>query len=985
MDYTWYGCTSLPDFPWIDTSQVTTMIRTWFYARNLLSFPLIDTSQVTNFAATWQYNTSLSSFPQIDCRSATSLNLTWDNCQSLEVFPSGVFDNTSGTTDFSTTFNNTKLNTQSIDNVLLSVNKANTSDGTITLNSTNMQTPGVGGTYAKHQLENRGWTVNTKAVTNDVVVSSVFFEGESAWYDVNDLTTLYQNSWGTIPVTTAGQPVGLMLDKSKGLELGPNLITNGTFDTDTDWSKDPGVTISGGVASFDGTQTQTFNQNIGAAFKFYEITLDIVSTNSTGVFEVYHINLGGSVSFDISTTGTKTVRLHGGSPTNGQFSLRGRSGFVGSIDNVIVKEIAGNNAYQHTSTARPVLQGSAGDYYLDFDGVDDRLLVVSPGYTGTAYIADELGSAAYGVAIPSGTYLIGVNSSATTRSFTKDYVGSVLLDRQMLSPELGALQTYFDDVGAGPYGASAFGGVTNFQEFWRDSYWLTDFPLIDTSQATTLYLTWFKCTSLSSFPLIDSSQVTNFNSAWHSCPFTSFPQLNTSSGTSFFGTWNNCTNLETFPLIDTSNAINLWQAWYNCQSLSSFPAINTSNVIDMRNAWQNCNSLSSFPLVDTSQVTLLANAWTACNNLTSFPEINTSAATEMNSTWAYNYALSSFPLINTSQVTSLHSTWLSCNSLTDFPEIDTRNTNTLYRAWRDCNSLTAFPALNTSSVTNIQEAWQSCLSLSSFPAINTSAVTNMASTWYNCINLSSFPLIDTQSVTSMYGAWWSCSNLSSFPAINTSAVIDMRYTWKACINLTGIPLLDTQSVTSLQQAWYGCPNLQEVPLYNTPSLLDLNNAFFNCTSLTTFPAINTSAVSGTGFQQSWRYCYNISSFPWIDTSKGENFQLTWERLYSISSFPALDFGSATSLDRTWRDCTSLEVFPAGVFDNTSGTTDFSLTFQNCTSLNQQSIDNILVSVNNAGTSNGTITLPGEAPSATGEAAIDSLRTRGWTVTVTGGY
>ena len=33
-------------------------------------------------------------------------------------------------------------------------------------------------------------------------------------YDPNDLTTLYQDATGNIPVTAAGQPVGLMLDKS---------------------------------------------------------------------------------------------------------------------------------------------------------------------------------------------------------------------------------------------------------------------------------------------------------------------------------------------------------------------------------------------------------------------------------------------------------------------------------------------------------------------------------------------------------------------------------------------------------------------------------------------------------------------------------------------------------------------------------------------------------------------------------------------------
>ena len=109
------------------------------------------------------------------------------------------------------------------------------------------------------------------------------------------------------------------------------------------------------------------------------------------------------------------------------FALRGVGDIT--IDNVIVKEIPGYHAVQSTSTARPVLQGSAGDYYLDFDGVDDRLLVNTSGFTGTAYIADELGSAAYGIAIPSGTYTIGTNTSALTNSFAFGGSNSVLAVR----------------------------------------------------------------------------------------------------------------------------------------------------------------------------------------------------------------------------------------------------------------------------------------------------------------------------------------------------------------------------------------------------------------------------------------------------------------------------------------------------------------------------------------------------------------------------
>ena len=47
------------------------------------------------------------------------------------------------------------------------------------------------------------------------LIKSLFSLGEQGFaYDPNDLTTLYQDAAETIPVTAAGQPVGLMKDKS---------------------------------------------------------------------------------------------------------------------------------------------------------------------------------------------------------------------------------------------------------------------------------------------------------------------------------------------------------------------------------------------------------------------------------------------------------------------------------------------------------------------------------------------------------------------------------------------------------------------------------------------------------------------------------------------------------------------------------------------------------------------------------------------------
>jgi len=68
--------------------------------------------------------------------------------------------------------------------------------------------------------------------------------------------------------------------------------------------------------------------------------------------------------------------------------------------------------------------------------------------------------------------------------------------------------------------------------------------------------------------------------------------------------------------------------------------------------------------------------------------------------------------------------------------------------------------------------------------------------------------------------------------------------------------------------------------------------------------------------------------------------------------------------------------------NTCLATNFTNAFLNC-ALNQTSVDNILVSINAAGTSNGTLNMTGgtsATPSATGITARTALIARGWTVT-----
>jgi len=193
------------------------------------------------------------------------------------------------------------------------------------------------------------------------------------------------------------------------------------------------------------------------------------------------------------------------------------------------------------------------------------------------------------------------------------------------------------------------------------------------------------------------------------------------------------------------------------------------------------------------------------------------------------------------------------------------------------------------------------------------------------------------------------------------AVTNFNTFWKDWSELTSFPLIDTSSGTLFNAAWDGC------------------------NSLTSFPLIDTS--SGTKFYSAWRDCRSLTSFPLIDTSAGTIFGQAWRDCRSLTSFPLIDTSSGTDFFLAWYSCTSLTSFPANAFDNVSGG-NFANAFLN-TALTQTSIDNILVSLVTSGISAGTRVFGqsgGSAPSAgTGQPAIDTLRSRGWTVTVTGGY
>ena len=258
------------------------------------------------------------------------------------------------------------------------------------------------------------------------LIRSMFSNNEVGFaYDPNDLTTLYQDAAGTIPVTGAGQHVGLVLDKSRGLVLGPELW-NDSLATLTGESQrlSPGVYriySSSGAASGVTLPSQTPNK-----FRVVEFTVDSVT------------NAGGGICVE-SSTGQLAIYTPGryrviASSTYPNVFIKRLGVCDFTISNVSVKELPGNHAYQTTPSMRPLLQNSPRK--IDYDGVDDKL---------TASLPAQLTGCTVIRAVPSVGAQILTNQTITTPyNDSTDHCGLIVINRALTQTETAQITQIFN-------------------------------------------------------------------------------------------------------------------------------------------------------------------------------------------------------------------------------------------------------------------------------------------------------------------------------------------------------------------------------------------------------------------------------------------------------------------------------------------------------------------------------------------------------------
>jgi len=226
--------------------------------------------------------------------------------------------------------------------------------------------------------------------------ADLFFLGEKgAYYSPSDISTLFQDEAGTVPVTADGEPVGLMLDKSPNINIA------------VIWSP---------YHLFKNSQLGSWYEPLDKTTLFQEVEGTIPVTadgdpvglmldkspniNIAVIWTPYHLFKNSQTGAWYEATDITTLFQD----EAGTVLVTAEGDPVGRNDD---KSGNGRTAMQTISSRRPVY--NVDPSRLLYDKVDDALVITVPtgGWVGTMVLATDQGTASYGVSIPAGAYNLG--------------------------------------------------------------------------------------------------------------------------------------------------------------------------------------------------------------------------------------------------------------------------------------------------------------------------------------------------------------------------------------------------------------------------------------------------------------------------------------------------------------------------------------------------------------------------------------------------
>ena len=289
-------------------------------------------------------------------------------------------------------------------------------------------------------------TILGYASNSQKLITKIFANGEQGFfYDPSDMGTMFQDAAGTIPVTAAGQPVGLMLDKSGRNNhaspttssrrpifeqkpiLGANFVTDSTLAEPSKWSTGvtSGVSVSGNklifnnVAAYHAPVSSALSAKLTVGKRYllsYIISgyaYGAVRAQLTGGATINTISFNKNGRVSLAITATAGHSFIGFQSTVKWTTL--------SISEVYLQEITGYLAAQN---------------HIKYDGVDDKLITNLPAQlTGCTVIRSVLNV---------GTQILTNQTIPTTYNDNIDNCGLIVINRALTASETSQITQLFN-------------------------------------------------------------------------------------------------------------------------------------------------------------------------------------------------------------------------------------------------------------------------------------------------------------------------------------------------------------------------------------------------------------------------------------------------------------------------------------------------------------------------------------------------------------
>ena len=251
---------------------------------------------------------------------------------------------------------------------------------------------------------------------------------------------MFQDSAGTTPVTADGQPVGLILDKSKGLTLGPELVpatysgvVSGGFSISSSSVTRDGVT-SGGNAQLGLISAPILGRT-------YKITLTAsgISGDST-IIRIGSLSVGNYAN--IETPGVHSFYLSA-EATAVYLAIAPYAGSVGAIviTNVSVEELAGNHAVAPSDAARPLKTSTGLSDWINYDAVDDVLNSTFPSSLGSSCTVCRAN-------VGAAPTILTAQTIGTSYADSTDHAGLIIINRALTGQETTDVTAWLTAKGA---------------------------------------------------------------------------------------------------------------------------------------------------------------------------------------------------------------------------------------------------------------------------------------------------------------------------------------------------------------------------------------------------------------------------------------------------------------------------------------------------------------------------------------------------------